>query len=223
MPDLARLADALRQTTSYPQPQSGNAFSAGAAGAGGAPPSEIAENRQSACPATPDFAGAPAGAGGAQEEEPAPAAPALPRQVPRQSPPEKPQKTATFEGGAPAAPAAPAEKTSPDEGLWITHDEAPKRTADAEWLGRFSRPLACIRTLNRIVMRDDLPPDQRQPVSWADPLHLPLPGDWCSCCLGGSWWSLEGGARGWCCSTCHPPTGLETIALAVVRTRNLAE
>ena len=191
MADLARLAEALQR--------SGNAFCAGAAGAGRAPPQEMAGNRHFACPGTAGFCRGSTGAGGAQEEEPAPAAPALPRQVPRLEDLQKPQKTASFQGGAPPAPAAPAEKSIPNRVCTF-----------GPWRGAFSEA-------DQLAFQSALPAARRQQVSWADPLRRPLPGDWCSCCLGSLWWSLEDGTRGWCCSTCHPPAASQR-AVVVVRT-----
>ena len=49
----------------------------------------------------------------------------------------------------------------------------------------------------------------QRPVSWADPASRPTAGNWCGCCEGGRWWRRTARADGgWCCSTCHPPSGL---------------
>jgi hypothetical protein len=45
----------------------------------------------------------------------------------------------------------------------------------------------------------------RRPPSWSDPRDMPRPGDCCSSCHGGTWWTEDVGPRGWRCGICHPP------------------
>lgn len=51
------------------------------------------------------------------------------------------------------------------------------------------------------------------PVSWADQRWTPPAGSYCGCCRGTRFWTAPG--RGWTCSVCHPPSGLNAAALTI--------
>ncbi len=53
------------------------------------------------------------------------------------------------------------------------------------------------------------PISHAMPVSWPESHRIPQPGAYCRMCSGRSWWTRTSGLTGWCCSTCHPPPGLE--------------
>ena len=59
-----------------------------------------------------------------------------------------------------------------------------------------------------------------RPTSWADPDARPSPGCYCSCCKSKHWWTERTEPKGWRCSSCHPPTGLEPDQVEKVRTTN---
>lgn len=105
MPDLAELARSLSDL--------GVTFSAGAAGAAGAPPNKSLICHSLHDPKAwilPGQCRGSAGAAGAQEEEPAPAAPALPRQMPRQIGDQPPIKTVAYDE-VPRLPRLPRQET----------------------------------------------------------------------------------------------------------------
>lgn len=77
----------------------------------------------------------------------------------------------------------------------------PRGTPDRDRLDR--RHAETVRGLLDMAMQ--------RPVSWADPAALPSAGCWCSCCQGRSWWSERTEPKGWRCSTCHPPTGIDDM------------
>ena len=193
MADLARLAEALQR--------SGIDFLAGAGGAGGATPQETAEISHSAGPARVDFAGATAGAGGAGQRGGGPGGPGM---APAVAPANEGSETAEnchFLGGGPGGPAGPGTKNDSRSSMPVFVPLAPAG--------------------DLLTIRNALPAARQQQVSWADGSRRPLPGDWCGCCLGSTWWSHRNGERGWCCSTCHPPSGLGEASIVTVGTRNL--
>jgi hypothetical protein len=51
-------------------------------------------------------------------------------------------------------------------------------------------------------------PARLQP-SWSDPSIAPVPGSICGRCGGATWWTERTDPKGWRCSRCHPPTGLD--------------
>jgi|ERR1700722_275391 hypothetical protein len=53
---------------------------------------------------------------------------------------------------------------------------------------------------------------------WSYSADDPVQGDWCACCRGGRFWREMGNAKGWRCSTCHPPDHLPPSAVIGVRT-----
>jgi len=96
------------------------------------------------------------------------------------------------------------------------HEAAPAVPPDAPGLDH--PPAAAHALVNLALVRSRLTIRRMRPVSWALQEDRPLPGDWCSCCLGGAWWSEAIQSRGWRCSVCHPPSGLPTDRTLMLRT-----
>ena len=58
-----------------------------------------------------------------------------------------------------------------------------------------------------------------RPASWDDPAALPSRGCFCSRCNGQLWWCEREAPRGWYCSACLPPSGLDPVRLIDTRER----
>jgi hypothetical protein len=89
----------------------------------------------------------------------------------------------------------------------------PKRTPPPAPYGRFE-PIVSQSSSEAAYART---PVQR-PVSWADPMDSPTPGNFCSCCRSRRWWCEARKPTGWCCWTCHPPDHLAPEQVVEVRT-----